>query len=103
MSNEEDKELENYVSDDGVYLIPVEWGVYSTVQVSGKDIHNLKDALNAVNECIDDIPTSPEHEYIDGSYKVGVDIAEDAINAQHYRTISSIRVIKENGEIKIKD
>lgn len=92
MTDEEKKNLEAYVSPSGEYLIPVEWSVYSTIKVKGKDIHNLKDALDAAEKVIDELPISTENEYIDGSYKLSVDCDEDAINAQMYRTVSGIVV-----------
>lgn len=101
MTDEENKNLEAYVSPSGEYLIPVEWSVYSTIKVRGKDIHNLKDALDAAEKVIDDIPTSTEHEYIDGSYKLSVDCDEDAINTQMYRTVSGIVLDVNDGETKI--
>ena len=101
MTDEENKNLEAYVSPSGEYLIPVEWSVYSTIKVTGKDIHNLKDALDAAENIIDELPISNENEYIDGSYKLSVDSDEDAINAQTYRTISGITVDVNDGKTEI--
>ena len=101
MTDEEKKNLESYVSPSGEYLIPVEWSVYSTIKVKGKDIHNLKDALDAAEKAIDELPISAENEYIDGSYKLSVDCDEDAINAQMYRTVSGIVVDVSDDKIEI--
>lgn len=60
--------LENYVSDDGKYIIPVEWTVYSNIIVSG--VNNLQEAKNVVEQHIEDIPCDPEPEYVDGSYRI---------------------------------
>ena len=35
--------LKNYISEDGTYIIPVEWSVYSTIRVAG--VANLQEAL----------------------------------------------------------
>ncbi len=70
---------ENYVSDDGTYLLPVVWEVYSTIRVKAD---NLADALQKARANIDDIPLSSASEYIDGTYEIH---DEDLIMAQNFR------------------
>ncbi len=77
-------ELENYVSKNGVYIIPVEWSVYSTVVVKG--VNNLQEALDAVKTNMDDIPLSHHPEYIESSYTVPEEDADNLITAQDYQS-----------------
>ena len=77
------KDYENYVSEDGTYLLPVVWEVYSTIRVKA---NNLADALRKARENIDDIPLSSESEYIDGTYEIQ---DNDLIVAQNYRDMDS--------------
>ena len=74
---------EEYVSPTGEYIIPVEWAVYSTIKVSGKNIKNLQDAIDWAEANLEDIPLSTESEYIDGSYQLNTENAVDAQNYQH--------------------
>lgn len=85
--------LENYVSEDGTYLIPVEWSVYSTIKV---EADNLKDAIKKANAAIDDLPISCDCEYMDGSYKINADDEDEILLAQDcYRHVSNVRIRKD--------
>lgn len=79
-----DPALKNYVSESGLYLIPIEWAVYSTITVRA---NNLAEAITKAEAQFDDIPCQTENEYIDGSMRISIDEAEDAIMAQRYQTI----------------
>ena len=84
--------------EDGTFIIPVSWSVYSTVSVKAA---NLQEALMKAEEKLDDLPlpsSVDESEYIDGSYQINVNDAEEAEVAQDYRQLSTIS-IDENGEI----
>jgi hypothetical protein len=89
-------ELKNYVAEDGEYIIPVSWSVYSTITVKG--VKNLDEAVKLAKEKANELPLSTETEYIDDSYKVNVDTEEDAIVAQYYAPIGNV-VITEDGTI----
>ena len=95
LSESDLRELEQYKSDDGTYTIPVQWSVYSTITVTAD---NLKDAIANAADKINDLPTSTENEYIDGSYGINIDDAASAIDAQGYVRISGVS-IDSNGEI----
>ncbi len=85
--------LKNYVSNDGTYLIPVEWSVYSTINV---EADNLEEAIEKAKAAIDDLPISTDCEYIDGSYKINADDDDELIFAQScYRHISDVRIRKD--------
>lgn len=87
--------LKDVKSDEGTFIIPVVWQVYSTVQV---EADNLQAALLRAEENLDSIPLSCNHEYVEGSYEINVVDVEDAINAQKYRSMSPI-LIKSDGKI----
>lgn len=76
-------ELENYISEDGTYLIPVSWEVYSTIRIKA---NNLRDALEKAETHIEEIPCGTNTEYIDGSYKLDRD--GDLIMAQEFFDMS---------------
>lgn len=86
---ETNETLKNYVSDDGTYLIPVQWSVYSTVRVHAA---NLAEAVNIARSKLDELPLSTENEYIDGSYYISGEIDEDFINAQHYKPVGNVTI-----------
>ena len=74
--------LEECVSNDGTYIIPVTWSVYSTLRVSG--VPNLAEALKLVQNNLDNIPLG-EGEYLDGSYEINdVNDADLLVCAQEY-------------------
>ena len=50
-----------------IYSIPVEWAVCANITVRAK---TLQDAIQFVKNNANDIPLSPEPEYIDGSYRI---------------------------------
>ena len=87
--------LKNYVSEDGTYLIPVEWSVYSTVRVHAA---NLDEAVKIARSKLDELPLSTENEYIDGSYCISGEIDEDFINAQNYKPVGNV-TIESDGSI----
>ena len=73
--------LETYVAKDGEYIIPVTWGVYSNIVITG--VKNLEEAYQVAQTYIDDLPCPEDHDYIDGSYEIEND--EDMlIVAQEY-------------------
>lgn len=82
-------EMRDYVSDNGEYIIPVSWEVYSTIKVKGAK--NLEEAIEYVKENIDTIPLG-NGEYIDASYKIEVDNDDEAIDAQDYFDIGDVVV-----------
>lgn len=88
--------LENYISDDGTYLIPMSWSVYSTIVVYAD---NLQDAVNKTKKLEWVLPTSTFGEYIDDSYHIDADTDEDYINAQSYRRISDDVVIEKDNTV----
>lgn len=92
MTENEKKMLEKIVNKNGRYIIPVQWSVYSTVTV---EADNLADALNKFEEKRDDIPLSPDSEYIEDSYEMTCENAEELIDAQEYREISTVAICKD--------
>ncbi len=76
-----------YVAENGEYVIPVSWEVYSTIRVKGAK--NLEEAIKYAKENIDVIPIG-SGEYIDDSYKIEVNDDDEAISAQHYADISDV-------------
>lgn len=82
-------ELKDVKSEDGEYIIPVEWSVYSTITVTAD---NLADAIAKAHALQSDIPLCSDPEYVDGSYKIAINTTEDAINAQSYRTIGNVEI-----------
>lgn len=85
--------LDEYVSETGTYLIPVEWSVYSTITVQGD---NLQDAVDRAKRVLDDLPLEDLNEYVDGSYRLSGDTVEDFLNAQEYSTIGETLVLKDD-------
>ena len=78
-----------YVSENGTYIIPVKWEVYSTIRVYGAK--NLEEAIEYARENSDDIPLG-DSEYIEGSYNINIKNDDEAIIAQDYQEISGVRV-----------
>lgn len=86
-----EKRMNDYsdcVSEDGTYLIPVSWEVYSTIRIKA---NNLQDALEKAEAHIEEIPCGTNTEYIDGSYKLDKD--GDLIMAQEFFDMSD-KVLK---------
>lgn len=81
--------MRDYVSDNGEYIIPVSWEVYSTIKVKGAK--NLEEAFEYALEHIEDIPLG-EGEYIDGSYQINIDNDDEAIDAQEYVDIGEVSI-----------
>lgn len=79
-----DPALKNYVSESGLYLIPIEWTVYSTITVRA---NNLAEAIAKAEAQFDDIPCQTQNEYVDDSMRISINEVEDAIMAQGYQTI----------------
>ena len=75
-------ELEQFVSDDGEYIIPVEWKVSSNVVITG--VKNLKEALEVAKRYEGDLPITEDCDYIDESYTI-LEEEEDLLNAQTHR------------------
>lgn len=95
MANEEYK---NYVSENGEYLLSVEWSVFSTIVVKGKDVHNLQEAIDFAKDNYDDIPLSSDNEYIDGSYTIN---EENAIEGQEYTKMGDVTIDVSDGNVTI--
>ena len=57
-----------------LYKIPVTWEVYDTIEVQG---NSLEEALQWAEEYQDEIPLGDEPEYLDGSYQIDKEFAED--------------------------
>lgn len=74
--------LENYKSDNGEYIIPVDWSVFSNVIVTG--VNNLEEALTVVKEHLADIPLAVSTTFMDDSYKISAESEEELIDAQGY-------------------
>lgn len=73
----------DYISEDGYYIIPVSWEVYSTIKVKAD---NLEEAVKKAENNIDNLKLG-ENEYIDGSYKLDTG---NLIDAQEYADIGGI-------------
>lgn len=82
-------DLSKVVNKNGKYIIPVEWAVYSTVTV---EADNLQEALNNARELLDDLPLDPDPIYVDGSYRITIENAEEAVVAQTYSNIGIVRI-----------
>lgn len=81
--------LDDYVSENGEYIIPVSWEVYSTITVKAK---NLGEAVRIAKEKMYEIPLCKEAEYVEGSYKINIESDEDAIIAQEYQPIGDVYI-----------
>lgn len=92
MTDNEKKSLEKIVHENGLYTIPVQWSVYSTITV---EADNLADALQKFEEKCAELPLSQDAEYIEGSYEIMADNADELIDAQDYRTISTTTIYKD--------
>ena len=57
------------------YKIPCSWEVYGTVEVAA---NSLDDAIEKVED--EDFPLPSRSSYVDGSFQVDYDIAEDINN-----------------------
>jgi hypothetical protein len=86
-------ELENYVSPDGHYRIPIVYAMYSTIDVTG--VKNLREAVELSEKHKDEIPLG-QGEYIDGSYEINIENDDEAIFAQDYARISDIVISPED-------
>lgn len=73
----------DYISEDGYYIIPVSWEVYSTIKVKAD---NLEEAVKKAENNIENLKLG-ENEYIDGSYQLDT---ENLIDAQEYADIGGI-------------
>lgn len=84
-------ELETVVSSTGTYTIPVEWSVYSTVQVSAA---NLKEAIEKVFAQKESLPVDCKSEYIDSSYRInlGNSVDEDIAMTTGSPHISDVHI-----------
>ena len=89
MTFNELEKLANYVSPDGHYRIPVTYEMYSTIDVTG--VKNLREAVELSRKHKDEIPLG-QGEYIDGSYKININNAYEAIAAQDYARISDVEI-----------
>lgn len=94
------RELRNKENNDTdeqkLFIIPVSWSVYSTIRV---EADTLEEAIATARAKLDEIPITPECEYIDDSYHINGDTFEDFENAQDYRDISSL-IIHKDGTIE---
>ena len=83
-----------YKNSDGKYIIPVSWRVCSTITV---EADSLGDAVDTAKELMNSIPlcTDPlNNHYEEDSYRIDVDVEEDAITAQSYQTRGNIFIDK---------
>lgn len=88
--------LKNYVAEDGEYIIPVTWRVYSTVVIKG--VKNLEEAIQVAKEYYDDFQLG-ESEYIDGTYELEmIDDEYYMINAQEFSKIGGVSFYNPNAE-----
>ena len=87
----------DYVSEDGEYIIPVSWSVYSTITVRAK---NLREAVKMARDKINEIPLCSEPEYIDDSYKIDLYTDDDAINAQDFASIGDVTILEDGKIVK---
>lgn len=71
------------------WIIPVEWSVYSTVQV---EADTLEEAIAKFNEHIDDIPLPADCEYIDGSFMCSDHSIEYLKMAQEFRIVGDVYI-----------
>jgi hypothetical protein len=95
MANINTDNPKEYVSEDGYYIIPVTWEMYSTVKVQGK---NLQDAIDRLNRVAEEIPLDDNAEYVDSSYRIEDDSDEHMIAAQNYKHIG-VHTVEENDKI----
>lgn len=79
------RETEKYVSEDGTYIIPVTWEVYSTIRVKA---NNLEEAYKKAKENIEAITLPTESQYVDGSFRLEVETDDELIAAQNYQELS---------------
>lgn len=89
MKKDKNMKMKDYVSDNGEYIIPVSWEVYSTVKVKGAK--NLEEAFEYAQEHMDSIPLG-EGEYIDGSYKIDIETDDEGIQAQNYGNFGQVSI-----------
>lgn len=89
MTFDELEKLANYVSPDSHYRIPVTYEMYSTIDVTG--VKNLREAVELSEKHRDKIPLG-QGEYIDDSYKIDINNADEAIAAQNYARISDVKI-----------
>lgn len=73
-------DLEKYVAEDGEYIIPVTWEVYSNIVITG--VKNLREAYEVAKLHIDELPLTEDSDYIDGSYQLEGE--EFLLDAQNY-------------------
>ena len=73
-------DLKNFVSDDGIYVIPVTWENYGTVQITG--VKNLQEALDVAKNYIEELPFPWDGEYLGDSFKLDYENEDDLIDAQ---------------------
>lgn len=73
-------DLEKYVAEDGEYIIPVTWEVYSNIVITG--VKNLREAYEVAKLHIDELPLTEDSDYIDGSYQLEEE--ELLLDAQNY-------------------
>ncbi|WP_026653533.1 hypothetical protein [Butyrivibrio proteoclasticus] len=57
-----------------VFSIPVEWMVTENIEVRA---NSLEEAVEFINNHADEIPTSRDAEYIDGTWKISADEDND--------------------------
>lgn len=75
------------MDNEKIWIIPVEWSVYSTVQVKAA---TLEEAIKKFDKQIDDIPLSTKWEYMDGSFNCCDHSMEYLEMAQSFMPIGDI-------------
>lgn len=93
MTLDELEKLANYVSPDGHYRIPVVYAMYSTIDVT--KVKNLREAVELSRKHRNEIPLG-QGEYIDDSYEININNADEAIAAQDYARISDVVISPED-------
>lgn len=75
------------MSDKKTWIIPVEWSVYSDVQVKAD---TLEEAIKKFNEKIDDIPLPTEWDYMCDSFRCSDLSIEYLERAQDFKPIGDV-------------
>lgn len=77
------EETESSEKNKQSFTIPVEWSVYSTVEIEAK---TLEEAVKIFDETIDEISLPTDPDYIDGSFQRGIDGdgKDEQLNLEYY-------------------
>lgn len=75
--------LEQYVSKDGKYIIPVYWEMHGTITIEG--CNNLEEAVEVAEEYQDDIPLPTDGDYTDDSFTLCVESEDYLLDVQDFQ------------------